>query len=571
MRMTSLKKASTNNHRALPSRILSQALEQTADIVLVSDDCGVIQYVNPAFERVTGYCGQEVLGQRPKILHSGQHQKDFYEELWKTISQGKVFSDVVVNRRKDGSLYYEEKTITPLIDQSGNITHFVSTGKDVTERIRAEESLHKLAFYDTLTGLPNRQQLHNDLSRAVSLARRNNQTVAVMFIDLDRFKNINDTLGHYEGDRLLRKVADRIRSSLRNEDIVGRNGGDEFIVLLRDPANAENTAHVAQKLISKLSKPYNLSGHQHCISASIGISFFPDDNNNHQDLLKRADLAMYQAKAAGGNCYRFFSYEMEERVHERMKMEYELHHAVQNDALNEHYQPQYDCKTGELVGLEVLLRWKHPEKGMVSPKQFISIAEETGEIVKIGEKLLTKVCHKIVHWQALGFEIPQVSINISPRQLLDENIVITIAKILHSSEIQPQNLTLELTETALMQHPDQAKEILDELSRLGVKLAIDDFGTGYSSLSYLRCFRFDIIKIDHSFIQDIPDDEEAKALIEAIIQMSKRLGKTVVAEGVEEPEQLDYLRDIDCDHVQGFLMGKPMSENDLFNHANTLI
>ncbi|NNJ92028.1 MAG: EAL domain-containing protein, partial [Gammaproteobacteria bacterium] len=502
--MPSFEKASSNSQRALSSRILSQALQQTADIVLVSDDCGVIQYVNPAFERVTGYSGQEVLGQRPKILHSGQHKKDFYQDLWKTISQGEVFRDVIVNRRKDGSLYYEEKTITPLIDHNGNISHFVSTGKDVTERIRAQESLHKLAFYDTLTGLPNRQQLHNDLSRAVSLARRNNQTVAVMFIDLDRFKNINDTLGHYEGDRLLRKVADRIRSSLRNEDTVARNGGDEFIVLLRGPGNAENTAHVAEKLIAELSRPYNLSGNQHCISASIGISFFPDDKNNHQDLLKRADLAMYQAKAAGGNCYRFFSHEMEERVHERMKMEYELHYAVQNNSLAEHYQPQYDCKTGELVGLEVLLRWKHPDRGMVSPKQFISIAEETGDIVKIGERLLTKVCHKIAHWQAVGFNIPQVSINISPRQLLDKDIVITFAKILHSSQIKPEILTLELTESALMQHPENAKEILDELSQLGVKLAIDDFGTGYSSLSYLRCFRFDFIKIDHSFIRDIP-------------------------------------------------------------------
>jgi len=569
--MPSFEKANSNSQQALPSRILSQALQQTADIVLVSDDSGVIQYVNPAFERVTGYSGQEVLGKRPKILHSGQHKKHFYQDLWETISQGEVFSDVLVNRRKDGSLYYEEKTITPLRDQSGNITHFVSTGKDVTERIRAQESLHRLAFYDTLTGLPNRQQLHNDLSRAVSLARRNNQTVAVMFIDLDRFKNINDTLGHYEGDKLLRKVADRIRSSLRNEDTVARNGGDEFIVLLRGPGNAENSAHVAEKLIAELSRPYSLTGHQHCISASIGISFFPDDNNNHQDLLKRADLAMYQAKAAGGNCYRFFSHEMEERVHERMKMENELHYAVENNTLTEHYQPQYDCKTGELIGLEVLLRWKHPERGMVSPKQFISIAEETGDIVKIGEKLLTKVCHKIAHWQAVGFNIPQVSINISPRQLLDENLVISFAKILHSSQINPEILTLELTESALMQHPDQAKEILDELSRLGVKLAIDDFGTGYSSLSYLRCFRFDFIKIDHSFIQDIPSDEEAKALIEAIIQMSKKLGKTVVAEGVEHQEQLDYLREVNCDHIQGYLLGKPMPENELFNHANTLI
>ncbi len=566
-----MKKISSRSASSLPSRILSQALEQTADIVLVSDSFGVIQYVNPAFERITGFNENEVLGQRPRILHSGQHDKDFYQNLWKTISKGEVFRDVIVNRRKDGSLYHEEKTITPLLNSSGTITHFVSTGKDVTERIKAQESLHRLAFYDTLTGLPNRQQIHSDLSQAVSQARRNYQTVAVMFIDLDRFKNINDTLGHYEGDRLLREVADRIRLSLRNEDTVARNGGDEFIVLLRDPGHAENAAHVAEKLITQLSRPFNLLGHQHCISASIGISYFPDDNNNYLDLLKRADLAMYQAKAAGGNCYRFFSQEMEECVHERMKLEQELRHAVLNDELTEHFQPQYDCETGELVGLEVLLRWKHPEKGMVSPNDFIPVAEETGNIVQIGEKLLARICKKIAHWNHVGFKIPQISINVSPRQLADENIVMTIEKILHSSGIDPQMLILELTETALMQHPDQVKKILDDLSRLGVKLAIDDFGTGYSSLSYLRCFRFDIIKIDHSFIRDVPHDDEAKALIEAIIQMSKKLGKTVVAEGVETEEQLEYLREIHCDYVQGYLLGKPMSENDLFNHANTLV
>ncbi|MCU7839925.1 MAG: EAL domain-containing protein [Candidatus Thiodiazotropha sp. (ex Troendleina suluensis)] len=551
----------------LSRRILSQALEQTADIVLITDCHGVIEYVNSAFEQCTGFSREEVLGRKPALLRSGQHDETYYQGMWDTIRQGEAFRGVIVNQCKDLSLYYEEKTISPLFNNSGEITHYVSTGKDVSDSMRTQKRLRHLAYYDTLTGLPNRVELRNQLSQAISHAERHEESLAVLFLDLDRFKNINDSLGHDEGDSLLREVARRLRHTLRNDDTVARNGGDEFIVLLRGPINENDVLRVVDKLFSCMSTPFTLAGLEYNVSASMGISLYPQDYKSKKDLLKGADIAMYQAKAKGGSGYCFFSRDMESRVMERMELEHSLRQGLLRHELVNYYQPQYNLTTGQLEGAEALVRWQHPQLGLVGPGRFIPVAEDTGDIVSLGENVLKRACRQLVEWRAAGLNLPRVSVNLSPRQLSHPEITKQVIEALHENGLEADSLVLELTESALMQHPEQAARSLAELKSMGVRLSVDDFGTGHSSLSYLRRFPLDCVKVDRSFVQDIPDNEEAAALVGAIVHLAHSLKMVVVAEGVETAAQLEFLRQAGCEGAQGYLLGKPMPASCFIKHA----
>jgi diguanylate cyclase (GGDEF)-like protein/PAS domain S-box-containing protein len=553
----------------LSHRLLSQALEQTADIVLITDRRGVIEYVNPAFERCTGYTRNEVLGKQPGLLRSGVHNETFYHKLWSTIGKGQAFRGVVVNRRKDGSQYHEEKTITPLVDANGVVTHYVSTGKDVSDRIQAQQKLHELAYFDVLTELPNRRHLQNLVSQAVQQAKRRKGVLAVLFLDLDRFKQINDALGHAEGDCLLQEAARRLRCTLHEEDTVGRSGGDEFVVLIHEPQHLEDVARVADKLLKCLSEPFMLSGHEHRIDASIGISVYPQDQQTPDDLLKAAEMAMYQAKAGGGANYHFFSHEMEAQVVERIELERSLRRGITRHELVNFYQPQYDLTNGKLTGTEALVRWRHPKQGLIGPARFVPVAEETGDILTIGEHVLTEACRQMVDWQYKGLPVKRMSVNLSPRQLAHPEIVSQVRKMIDQHCFRPDNLVLELTESSLMQHPEQAARTLGSLKALGVRLSVDDFGIGYSSLSYLRRFPLDCVKIDRSFVKGLASDKKSTALVDGIIRLAHSLDMSVLAEGVENRAQLDMLREMGCEGAQGYLLGRPMPPEQLTSQCTT--
>ncbi|WP_316366618.1 putative bifunctional diguanylate cyclase/phosphodiesterase [Candidatus Thiodiazotropha sp. CDECU1] len=551
----------------LSNRLLSQALEQTADIVLITDSQGVIEYVNPAFEQTTGYSSNEAVGERPSLLCSGIHDKAFYRQLWSTIANGQVFRGVVVNQRKDGSYYHEEKTITPLIGENGDLTHFVSTGKDVTERVRVQQQLHELAYFDALTELPNWRYLQQLLAQAVHQAKRHNDTLAVLFLDLDQFKRVNDALGHAKGDQLLREVAHRLRATLREEDTVGRSGGDEFVVLIHQPQKIEDLVRVAEKLLKQLTQPFVLNGQEHRIGISIGISVYPQDQQTPGDLLKAADMAMYRAKSDGDSRYRFFSRDMETEVVDRIRLEQCLRQGLVRHELLNFYQPQYDLSNGRLTGTEALVRWHHPVHGIIGPDRFIPVAEETGDIIDIGNWVLTEACQQIADWTTEGLPIKQMSVNLSPRQLAHPDIVNQVSRLISEHSFLTGKLVLELTESSLMQHPDQAALTLASLKDLGVKLSVDDFGTGYSSLSYLRRFPLDCVKIDRCFVKDMEIDKAATALVEGIVRLAHSLNMSVVAEGVETETQLDMLSQMGCEAAQGYLLGRPMPPNELHCHS----
>ena len=540
-------------------RQLSSAVEQTADAVVITDRHGIVQYVNPAYEQVTGYSRQEVLGKNASVVKSGEHGKSFYEEMWRTILAGQVFRGTMVNRRKDGSLYYEEKTISPLKEAGGDIVRFVSTGKDITQRLQSEERLRHLAHHDPLTGLPNRVLLQDRLKQAMLEADRSERLVAALFLDLDRFKTINDTLGHQVGDALLKAVADRLATCLRVGDTVSRLGGDEFTVILANVAHVDDITRVAQKILDQFISPFRVGGRDLFVSASIGITLYPLDEKEPENLLKNADVAMYHAKEIGGNVFQFYTPALNARAARRLELETGLRHALERQEFILHYQPLVDMQTGRIRGMEALLRWQHPEFGLIPPLDFIPLAEETGLIIPIGEWVLKTACAQIKAWHDTGFPALQVAINLSSKQLRDKNLIATVQQALEAAGLEPRYLDLELTESVLMQDMELAATILQELKTVGVYFSLDDFGTGYSSLSYLKRFPIDYLKIDRSFVRDITTDPVGAGLVKAIIAMANVLHIKVIAEGVETYEQLEFLRRHGCDITQGYFCSKPLA------------
>lgn len=553
----------TERHRNdAEMRKLSRAMEQTADTVMITDSAGIIEYVNPAFEKITGYSSLDALGRKPSILRSGKQSTEFYNALWRTILKGEVVSEVFVNMNKSGKLYYEQKTITPLRNTAGEITHFVATGRDISERIEYEERLSFLAHHDTLTTLPNRALMLDHLSKALATARAHDRLVAVLFLDIDRFKNINDTLGHDVGDTLLQELGDRLHRHLRTHDSIARFGGDEFVIVMNELESHNDAAMLATRILETLTRPIEAAGTQLHVSASIGIAIFPQDGEDTSTLLKNADAAMFRTKELGGSNFQFYSADMGAHASKRLTLENSLRLAVERSEFILHYQPQINAGTGKIIGCEALLRWQHPEQGLVSPLEFIPLLEETGMIVTVGSWVLETACAQLALWHDQGHKNLTMAVNIASRQFHAPDLVNLVTGLLQRHQLEPQHLELEITETTLMQSIPVTADTLETLSRLGVRIALDDFGTGYSSLSYLRRFPIDTLKVDRSFVRDIPGDQNDTEIARAIIALAQSLRLRTIAEGVETLEQKQFLAELGCDVMQGYLFSKPISSEE---------
>lgn len=531
--------------------------------VMVTDSNGTILSVNPAFQVVTGYSAKEAIGKQPNILRSGIHDSNFYNQMWNKIRSDGVWSGEVWNKRKNGDLYPEWLTILAVKDKSGSVTQYVGVFTDITNQKTAEEELKKLAHRDPLTGMANRYSFNVRTKSLIETSASFGQKLALFFLDLDRFKQVNDTFGHKAGDDLLVDMSNRIKSLLGNKDFIARLGGDEFSIALANIRHPREAFQLAEAIIQSFEKPFVISGHDIYMSTSIGISFFPEDGEDIDTLLVKADKAMYESKQNGRNQFSAYHEEMENENKETLTMEMELRQAIDREELTINYQPQIHLKTKKVAGIEALIRWNNRHYGRVSPEKFIPLAEETGLINSIGEWVLTKVCRDLKTLMQFGFDDVPIAVNVSPLQFLQGNFVETVRRILNQENVPAQLLDLEVTESTVM--PDAKKSVhrLNELKNLGCKLSIDDFGTGYSSLSYLRRFPIDNLKIDKSFIQSIDQYEDDASIVEAIITMAHRLHLKVIAEGAESKRQIQFLYAESCDYVQGFYYSKPLVFSDL--------
>ncbi|WP_222612476.1 bifunctional diguanylate cyclase/phosphodiesterase [Undibacterium flavidum] len=539
-------------------RKLSQAVEQSPNIIIITDTEARIEYVNQAFVEKTGMNLEQVTGQTPSILQSGKTPSFVYEEMWEHLRKGESWQGELTNLYKDGKETIELAHISPVRDGNGVVTHFLSLQEDITDKKRTEERIQYLAHYDVLTGLPNRVLLEERAQFALSSAKRKAASVSLIFFDLDHFKNINDSLGHSTGDALLIELSRRLRDVLREDDIISRLGGDEFILLLSgvDEIGAER---VAEKLLQTVNQSYLVGQYDLNVSASIGIAVYPEDGEDLETLLRNADTAMYRAKQDGRNNFRFFTQEMQARSGRHLELVNALRYALERQQLQVVYQPQIDLESGRVIGTEALLRWHHPELGTISPAEFIPVAEETGLILTIGEWVLRTAVMQTQQWHALGWNHLSIAVNLSAIQFRHTDLPGTVSQILEAAQLAAHFLELELTEGVAMTDPAGAIAIMNDLHRRGVRMAIDDFGTGYSSLSYLKKFKVSKLKIDQSFIRDISSDPEDKAIIRAIISMAKTLGLQTIAEGVETEEQLNFLSEQACDEVQGYFFARPMA------------
>ncbi|KEO84285.1 hypothetical protein EL26_05830 [Tumebacillus flagellatus] len=528
-------------------RLQSAALESTANAVAITDRDGRIQWVNPAFTRMTGFTLEEAVQQN--IAEIAEHiQLLMEEQYWESES---------ASHRKDGSLYYQETKITPVHDETGEITHFIAVRQDVTARKQAEAKLHDLAHFDPLTRLPNRVQFRKRLTAEIEKAQWNSQTLALLFLDLDRFKTINDTLGHTVGDQLLKAVAERLRFCVRPQDIVSRITGDGFTVILPDVSGAAEVETIAARVVEGIAEPYTVDGYDLFISTSVGVTIYPEHGGDAETLLRLADTAMDFAKESGRNNYRFYTESMS--TDSKLEMETALRRAVEREELSLHYQPKVDLETGEINGMEALLRWYNPTFGFVPPDQFIPLAEEIGLIGKLGEWVMRTACAQNRSWQDLGLPPLRVAVNLSVGQFQYTNLVETVRSVLRETGLDGQWLELEVTESLIIQDTELIIDTLLSLKELGIEISIDDFGTGYSSLRYLQRLPVDSLKIDRSFIKDLGSPrKDDSAIPRAIILMAHSLGLKVIAEGVETEEQLRFLRHEKCDSMQGYLFSRPV-------------
>ncbi len=540
----------------------TRILEATGEAVVITDARGVITDVNGAFQQITGYSRTDVDGSTPAILASGRHGPEFYAEMWRAIQTTGAWQGEIWNRRKNGEVYPEWLSITTLSGEDGGVAHYLGVFSDLTVAKRNEDRLYRLAYHDPLTGLANRPLVLEQLKQSIARASRNRNHFAVMFIDLDRFKRVNDTLGHNAGDMLLRDVAERLKSGVRATDTVGRLGGDEFVIILENLAGQREAATIAEKLLERMAVPFLLSGTEVFTSASVGIALYPTNGLTVEGLVKAADMAMYHAKEEGRNTFRFFQRETQGGIGEQFALEHALWRALERDELRVVYQPQVDLNTGRILGMEALLRWLHPERGVVEPEEFIPIAEATGLIIPIGAWVLEHACTQVRQWQDEGFAVQSIAVNVSGRQLRQRDFAEQVVFALDKSRLDPEVLEIEITESSVMQNAEFALGLLQQLKSIGVRVSIDDFGRGYSSLSYLKRFPIDAVKIDRSFVHGIACDANDQAISRGIIALGEELGLRVVAEGVESEEQVGWLRQFHCTSAQGFLFSHPVPAED---------
>ncbi|HTJ94511.1 MAG TPA: EAL domain-containing protein [Pararobbsia sp.] len=547
-------------------RIQSRAVDASVNAILITsnvDGQNLIEYVNPAFRRITGYETQDVIGKDCRFLQRDDNNQEGLVPLRAAMRANREVSAVLRNYRKDGALFWNQLYIAPVPDADGTITHHVGVINDVTELIRYQEQLEYQANYDALTHLPNRNLLRDRLSQALNRAQRGAGRVAVVFLDLDGFKNVNDSLGHSVGDKLLTVIAGRLAGCVRASDTVARHGGDEFVVVLTDPEDERALNTWAERVRHAISEAVWVDGHEFYVGCSLGASMFPQDGDDAETLLKKADLAMYRAKDLGRNRFQFYQPEMNESVGTRLNLERRLRRALRDQEFVLHYQPQIDIATSRIVGLEALVRWQDPEAGLILPSEFIPVAEASGLIEAIGEWVLREACRQNKAWQDAGLPPARVSVNLSARQFHRTDVHQVVMSVLEETGLAPEYLEIELTESVIMTNAEEAAAMLNQLHDLGINLAIDDFGTGYSSLSYLKRFPVDRLKIDRSFVADIGVSNDDETIITAIITLAHSLNLQVIAEGVETASQLRFLLARGCNEIQGYLFSEPVENTSI--------
>ncbi|AJG19728.1 EAL domain-containing protein [Cupriavidus basilensis] len=544
-------------------RMADRVFESALEGIMVTDKYAKIERVNQAFTRLTGFTEEEVIGRDPSLLSSGRQTPEFYRALWHSLTTDGHWQGEIWNRRKSGELFVEYLTITSIRDNDGNISHYAGIFSDITQRRQAEERLGYLATHDVLTGLANRALFEERLERAIVHGKRRGGKVAVLYLDLDRFKLVNDTLGHNAGDEVLKVVASRLVTGLRASDTVARMGGDEFALVLEEFVDVRDVGQVAQGLLDAVGQAIDLGGREIFVTPSIGISIYPDDGAQAEQLMVLADQAMYGAKSRGRNVFQFFESKMTSSAMAQLETLGELHRALEQDEFCLFYQPQYDLSNGNIVGVEALLRWRHPRKGLVPPGVFIGLAEQSALIVPIGQWVLREACRQARCWLDAGFEFGRIAVNVSARQCFTDGFLTDLTTILSETALPPHRLQLELLESMAMNTREEIGILLRELAARGISLAIDDFGTGYSSLAYLKDLPVDTLKIDRSFLATSDSRNPDGAIIRAIVAMGHALGIDVVMEGVETEEQLAFLREVGCHQVQGFLLARPQPADRL--------
>ncbi|HZW12629.1 MAG TPA: EAL domain-containing protein [Noviherbaspirillum sp.] len=540
-------------------RLANQAFENSLEGMTITDaNCDILT-VNSAFTTITGYSVDEVVGRNPRLLSSGRQSREFYDAMWESIDITGKWQGEIWNIRKNGDIYPQWLNISCVKDEHGVVTNYVGVFSDISERKSAEERILHQVYYDQLTDLPNRVLFTDRVNQVMGMAkRRPGYHFAVMFLDLDRFKLINDSMGHDAGDQLLQQVAHRLRGCVRESDTVARMGGDEFTIVLSEIANPKHAANVAQKILDAFRPPFHLNNEEVFVSASIGISVYPEDGTAIEILLKNADMAMYRAKGAGGSWYELYDEGLGTEASQRLATETALHKALERNEMVLHYQPQFDCDSGKLLGFEALLRWQHPERGLLGPEAFLPIAEETGLIVPIGEWVLRTACMQAQAWRREYPGHRLMAVNLSGRQFNSADLSHQVADALRQSGLPHFCLELEITEGVVMQNLDSSITIMHHLAELGVQFSIDDFGTGHSSLAFLKKLPIHALKIDQSFVRDIATDQDDAAIVSAIVAMANKLGLRVVAEGVEEKPQLAYFKTYKGIASQGYLLGRPV-------------
>jgi len=542
--------------------IAANVFKYSSDGIIITDKNNKIVSINASFEKLTGYSKNDVIGKNPRLLSSGWGDEKFYKEMWETLSKHDFWNSELWDRKKDGTLYAIDQTIICVRDKNRNIVNYIGMSRDITEVKNREEKIHQLAFYDFLTKLPNAKLFKQKVEAYIKSAHYNSETFAILFLDLDNFKWVNDSLGHHSGDFLLIEIAEKLKKIISKDSIISRLGGDEFVILT-PYENLLSISQLADTILCSAKEPIKIQGREVNVGWSIGISLYPQNGENYNDLLKNADAAMYESKDKGKNTFRYFNDAMNKDALYRLELDTKLRYAIANNSFFLNYQPKYSYKHDKTIGVEALIRWIDKDLGFVAPDKFIQIAEESNYINKIGNWVIKQALGdlKIIN-SKLSAPI-SISINVSGKQLDDVSFYDEVKSLLHESEIEPSLIEFEITETSIMQNIDSVVEILKKIKKLGIKISIDDFGTGYSSMSYLKKLPIDTLKIDIEFVRELENDEDSRSIVSAIIALSKSLKLTTVAEGVENEEQKNILHELECDMTQGYLYSKPLSLEDL--------